>query len=101
MSNTASPFTPRTSADLRGVSWLEVVTPTIHLGRVRHALFDFDGTISVIRRGWENIMIPMMVEMICDGQPSTPEIEAEVADYVDRSTGHPHHQADASGWRRP
>jgi len=87
MSNTASHFTPRTSADLTGVSWIEVLTPTIHLGHVRHVVCDFDGTISVIRRGWEDIMIPMMIEMICDGQPSTSELEAEVADYVDRSTG--------------
>jgi phosphoglycolate phosphatase-like HAD superfamily hydrolase len=69
------------------VYWIEVRTPTVRLGQVRHALFDFDGTISVIRRGWENVMIPMMVEMICDEHPATPEIEAEVAEYVDRSTG--------------
>jgi phosphoglycolate phosphatase-like HAD superfamily hydrolase len=57
------------------------------LGRVRHALFDFDGTVSVIRRGWEGVMVPLMVEMICDGHAPTPEIVAEVAEYVDRSTG--------------
>ena len=66
---------------------LEVVNPAIRLGQVRHALFDFDGTISVIRQGWEQIMIPLMVEMICDGAPPPPGLEAEVADYVDRSTG--------------
>jgi len=82
-----SQATPRTTADLDGIPWIEVLTSTIRLGRVHHALFDFDGTISVIRRGWENIMIPMMVEMICDGHPATPELEAEVAEYVDRSTG--------------
>jgi len=76
-----------TAGDLSPLPWLEVVNPSIRLRCVRHALFDFDGTVSVIRRGWENIMIPMMVEMICDGHPSTPEIEAEVAEYVDRSTG--------------
>ncbi len=32
-------------------------------------------------------MIPLMVESICGGHPSTPEIEAEVTEYVDRSTG--------------
>ena len=78
---------PQTAADLPPLDWLEVVNPSVYLGRVRHALFDFDGTISVIRRGWEKIMIPLMVEMICDDHPPTPEIEAEVADYVDRSTG--------------
>jgi len=50
-------------------------------------LIDFDGTISVIRQGWEDVMIPLMIEMICDGNPSTPEIEKEVRDYVDYSTG--------------
>lgn len=76
-----------TAADLPSLPWLEVVNPAVRLGRVRHALFDFDGTISVIRRGWEGIMIPLMVEMICGGHSPTPEIEAEVADYVDCSTG--------------
>jgi phosphoglycolate phosphatase-like HAD superfamily hydrolase len=75
------------AADLPSLPWLEVVNPSARLGRVCHALFDFDGTISVIRRGWENVMIPMMVEVICDGHPSSPEIEVEVAEYVDLSTG--------------
>jgi len=69
------------------LSWLEVVNPSIRLGLVRHVLFDFDGTISVIRRGWERVMIPMMVEMICGAAPPSPEIETEVAEFVDRSTG--------------
>jgi phosphoglycolate phosphatase-like HAD superfamily hydrolase len=76
-----------TAADLPSPPWLEVINPSARLGRVRHALFDFDGTISVIRRGWENVMIPMMLEMICDEHPPSLEIEAEVAEYVDRSTG--------------
>ncbi len=76
-----------TAADLPPYPWLEVANPGARLGRVRHALFDFDGTISVIRRGWEGIMIPLMVEMICDGQPVPAGLEDEVAAYVDRSTG--------------
>ena len=68
-------------------AWLEVVNLDVPLGRVRHALFDFDGTLSVIRRGWERVMIPLMVEMITGGAPAPPGLEAEVADYVDRSTG--------------
>jgi len=75
------------AADLPAFPWLEVINPSVRLGRVRHALFDFDGTISVIRCGWEGIMIPLMVEMICGDHARTPEIEAEVAEYVDRSTG--------------
>jgi hypothetical protein len=30
----------------------------------RHVLFDFDGTLSLIREGWPEIMIPMMVELL-------------------------------------
>ena len=66
---------------------LEVVNRHVRLGLVRHALFDFDGTLSVIRHGWEQVMIPLMVEMICGECPTPPGLEAEVADYVDRSTG--------------
>ncbi|MCS7221290.1 MAG: HAD family hydrolase [Anaerolineae bacterium] len=71
--------------------WLEVLNPSASVGYVRHALFDFDGTISTIRQGWEEIMRPLMVEMICEGAEVSAErraaIEAEVAEYVDRSTG--------------
>ncbi len=82
-----SPKETITAADLPALPWLEVVNPSVRLGRVRHALFDFDGTISVIRRGWEGIMIPLMVEMICGAHAPMPKIETEVAEYVDRSTG--------------
>jgi phosphoglycolate phosphatase-like HAD superfamily hydrolase len=30
----------------------------------RHALFDFDGTLSLVREGWPKVMIPMMVEVL-------------------------------------
>lgn len=68
---------------------LRVLDPAAlaRLGRIRHVLFDFDGTISVLRQGWEGIMAPLMVEMICNGEPSDPAIEREVAEYVDVSTG--------------
>jgi phosphoglycolate phosphatase-like HAD superfamily hydrolase len=69
--------------------YLRIVDPAApaRLGRVRHVLFDFDGTISVLREGWERVMAPLMVEMICEGGSPAPEIEREVADYVDYSTG--------------
>ena len=70
-------------------SWIEILNFDVKLkvGCIKHALIDFDGTISVIRQGWEDVMIPLMIEMICDGNPPTPEIEKEVRDYVDYSTG--------------
>ncbi|MCK4282862.1 MAG: HAD family hydrolase [Candidatus Brocadiae bacterium] len=30
----------------------------------QHVLFDFDGTLSLIREGWPSIMVPMMVEIL-------------------------------------
>jgi phosphoglycolate phosphatase len=32
--------------------------------RFRHVLFDFDGTLSLIREGWPEVMVPMMMEEI-------------------------------------
>ena len=31
---------------------------------ISHVLFDFDGTLSLIRQGWPEIMVPMFVEML-------------------------------------
>ena len=40
-----------------------------------HALFDFDGTLSLIRQGWPDVMVPMFTEML----PLRPgESEADV-----------------------
>lgn len=76
-----------TAATLPALSWMKIINPSTHLGQVRYALFDFDGTISVIRRGWENVMIPMMVDEICGEHPLTSEIQRKVEAYVDKSTG--------------
>jgi phosphoglycolate phosphatase-like HAD superfamily hydrolase len=31
---------------------------------ITHVLFDFDGTLSLIREGWPDVMVPMFVEML-------------------------------------
>ncbi len=42
---------------------------------ISQVLFDFDGTLSLIRQGWPDVMVPMFVEML----PRLPdETEAEV-----------------------
>jgi len=56
-------------------------------GNIRHVLFDFDGTISVLREGWQRIMAPVMVESICGDHPRTEEIEKEVHDVIEETTG--------------
>jgi phosphoglycolate phosphatase-like HAD superfamily hydrolase len=69
--------------------WLRILNPEVmaNLGSVRHALFDFDGTLSVLRQGWEPVMEAVMLEAICAGKTPSQELISEVRDYIDRSTG--------------
>jgi len=42
--------------------------------RFRHVLFDFDGTLSLIREGWPEVMVPMMMEeILATGAREAPE----------------------------
>ena len=59
----------------------------VERGRFKHGLFDFDGTVSLLREGWQRIMAPVMIEMICGDTEPTPEIEHEVHEYIEESTG--------------
>ena len=62
----------------------------IQTGNIRHAVFDFDGTISLIRDGWQNVMVPMMVELIqsdTDTDETQEELESIVVEFVDKLTG--------------
>ena len=62
----------------------------IQTGNIRHVVFDFDGTISLIRDGWQNVMVPMMVECLqteTDTTETPEQLEALVVDFVDRLTG--------------
>lgn len=54
---------------------------------VRAVLFDFDGTISTLRCGWEQVMKPLMLEMISGGKGYDADLEKEVEDYISESTG--------------
>lgn len=54
---------------------------------VRAVLFDFDGTVSTLRCGWEAVMKPLMLEMIAGGQKWDAALEKEVEDYISESTG--------------
>lgn len=62
----------------------------IQTGSIRHVVFDFDGTISLIRDGWQNVMVPMMVEFLqteTDTSETQEQLEALVVEFVDRLTG--------------
>lgn len=68
---------------------IEQVRPVARGSGARAALFDFDGTLSLIRSGWVGVMVPMMVEILLD--LNTGESEAQltsiVEDFVWRLTG--------------
>ncbi len=68
---------------------MEIVNPNIPRGNIRHALFDFDGTISLIREGWRDVMIPLMVELLLQAprHESETELRQIIAEFVDRLTG--------------
>ena len=56
---------------------------------IRYAMFDFDGTISLIRQGWQDIMIPYFMEVLRETgtTESDQEIHDCVQEFVDRLTG--------------
>jgi phosphoglycolate phosphatase len=60
-------------------------------GRVtpRVVLFDFDGTLSLIRSGWMDVMVPMMVEILLELKTgeSEAQLRAVVEEFVWRLTG--------------
>jgi phosphoglycolate phosphatase-like HAD superfamily hydrolase len=60
---------------------IEVLTPDLPRGRFRSVLFDFDGTLSLIREGWPQVMIPMMVDVL--RQTGTPETDADLKTSVE------------------
>lgn len=68
---------------------IEVLRPELPRGRFRSVLFDFDGTLSLIREGWPLVMIPMMVEELRrTGTAETDEqLTAAVEDFVMRLNG--------------
>ena len=75
--------------DLQNNQYFEIVNAIIERGEIKHALFDFDGTLSLVRQGWQIIMRNMMMEILRE----TPDHESEndlsksVTDFIDQTTG--------------
>ncbi|MEZ6060735.1 MAG: HAD hydrolase-like protein [Planctomycetaceae bacterium] len=56
-------------------SAIEIIGGFLPKDAPAHVLFDFDGTLSLIREGWPEIMVPMMVEYLIDtGTDESPEV---------------------------
>jgi phosphoglycolate phosphatase len=68
---------------------IEVIHPDFPRGKIRAALFDFDGTLSLIREGWPEVMIPMMVGHLArtPAAESRDELRCRVEEFVMRLNG--------------
>jgi len=68
---------------------IEIIHPDLPRGRFRSVLFDFDGTLSLIREGWPQVMIPMMVQVLRETGTAETEVDlfTAVEDFVMRLNG--------------
>ena len=71
------------------IDTLEILRQSVSPGRAKVAVFDFDGTLSLIRTGWVDVMVPMMVEIMAELKTgeSEEDLRALVVDFVARLTG--------------
>lgn len=60
-------------------------------GRFRYAVLDFDGTISLIRQGWQEIMTPYFTDELCDTPMGRDlprnQLEARAREFITQLTG--------------
>ena len=74
-------------------SEIEVIVETAGQARPEHVVFDFDGTLSTLREGWEQIMEPVMVRAILGDAAGSVSadafatVSAAARDFIDRTTG--------------
>jgi rfaE bifunctional protein kinase chain/domain len=91
-------YQPELASDRRRARYLddseiELCYESFPSPRIRHAVFDHDGTIGTLREGWEHIMAPVMIKAILGPQYATADetlyhkVRKRVLDYIDQSTG--------------
>jgi phosphoglycolate phosphatase-like HAD superfamily hydrolase len=68
---------------------MEIIESPSSEAGFRYALFDFDGTLSLIREGWQEIMIPYFIEVLLQTPQAEDRktIEEITTLFVDRLTG--------------
>ncbi len=68
---------------------MEIVNKDTRPGKIHSVVFDFDGTLSLIRKGWQEIMTPYFTQVLMDTPEHGPyEDENKCArDFIDFLTG--------------
>ncbi len=91
-------YQPELATDRRGARYLddteiELCSESMPQARIKHAVFDHDGTVSTLRQGWEQVMAPVMIRAILGDKYKTADetlyhqVRNRVLDYIDQSTG--------------
>jgi len=91
-------YQPELATDRRGARYLddteiELCSESMPQARIKHAVFDHDGTVSTLRQGWEQVMAPVMIKAILGDKYETADetlyhqVRNRVIDYIDKSTG--------------
>ena len=68
---------------------VENISAGVSARNARVVLFDFDGTLSLIRSGWMDVMVPMMVEILLELKTGETEeqLRGVVEEFVWKLTG--------------
>jgi len=93
-------YQPELAEDIRQAHYLEETEIEICCDlevlsgrKIKHAVFDHDGTISTLRQGWELVMVPVMIKAVLGDQYESADetlyhkVRNRVLDYIDKSTG--------------
>ena len=93
-------YQPELAEDLRRANYLSGTDIELcysegikRTGKIKHAVFDHDGTISTIRQGWETIMEPVMINAILGDKYKIASetlyhrVRKRVIDYINNLTG--------------
>jgi rfaE bifunctional protein kinase chain/domain len=91
-------YSPELAEDIRHAKYwndseIEIISEWPESLNISHAIFDHDGTISTLREGWEQIMVPMMLKAILGehfhdaDEALYHKVHLRVIDFVDKTTG--------------
>jgi len=91
-------YLPELADDPRGARYvegteIEIIRDLPRELKIRHAIFDHDGTISTLRQGWEEIMEPMMVRAVLGlryqdaGEADYHKVVDAVRGFIEKTTG--------------
>jgi phosphoglycolate phosphatase len=68
---------------------IEVIRPAANAFQAKVVIFDFDGTLSLIRSGWMDVMVPLCIEQLraVNADESDAQLRAVVEEFVWQLTG--------------